>query len=84
MQWALFEADLDPARRSEQRGLRRLYPSEVKLPQDAADQPLDSIVMVHQIRTISKARLRRQLGLLGDLALRQALRDALREHLDLD
>jgi len=43
---------------------RRLYPSEVLLPQGKAGQPLDSIIMAHQIRTISKQRLK---GLLGYL-----------------
>ena len=37
---------------------RRLYPSEVFLPQGKAGQPLDSIIMAHQIRTISKERLK--------------------------
>jgi mRNA interferase MazF len=50
---------------------RRLYPSEVWLPSGAAGQPVDSIVMAHQVRTISKQRL-------GNVI------DALREHFDLD
>jgi mRNA interferase MazF len=62
---------------------RRLYPSEVFLPQGAAGQALDSIVMAHQIRTISKQRLRRTVGHLNDPALRDAVRAALQEHLDL-
>lgn len=33
---------------------RRLYPSEVLLPKGRAGQPLDSIIMAHQVRTISK------------------------------
>ncbi len=37
---------------------RRLYPSEVLLPKQVAGQPFDSIVMAHQIRTISKSRLK--------------------------
>jgi mRNA interferase MazF len=111
LQWAVIEADLDPVRGSEQRGVRpvlvvsnegfnqaisnvtvlpltstrrRLYPSEVLLPKGVAGQPLDSIVMAHQVRTISKERLRRPLGYLQDSVLRETVRDAVREHLDLD
>ena len=111
LQWAVVEADLNPARGSEQRGVRpvlvvsneafnqavsnvtalpltstrrQLYPSEVFLPSGAAGQPLDSIVMAHQVRTITKARLGRIYGTLDDLALRNAVQQALREHFDLD
>jgi mRNA interferase MazF len=62
---------------------RRLYPSEVILHAGAAGQPLDSIVMAHQVRTISKQRLLRQIGRLDDEALREAIREAIRDHFDL-
>ena len=63
---------------------RRLYPSEVFLPQGEAGQPLDSIVMAHQIRTISKQRLSGLLGHLENPQLRQEVCEAIREHLVLD
>jgi mRNA interferase MazF len=63
---------------------RRLYPSEVLLPRGVAGQPLDSIVMAHQVRTVSKVRLRNRLGYLEDPPLREAVEDAIREHFDLD
>ena len=63
---------------------RRLYPSEVLLPKGKAGQPLDSIIMAHQIRTISKQRLKGLLGYLEDHQLRQQVREAIKEHLDLD
>ncbi len=63
---------------------RRLYPSEVLLPKGKAGQPLDSIIMAHQVRTISKQRLRGLLGYLQDLDLRHEVREAIKEHLDLD
>lgn len=63
---------------------RSLYPSEVRLSKNAAGQPADSIVMAHQIRTISKDRLGRVIGQLDDPRLQDAVRDAIREHLDLD
>ncbi len=111
LQWAVIEADLDPVRGSEQKGLRpvlvvsnevfnqvmpnvtvlpltsthrRLYPYEILLPKGAAGQPLDSIAMAHQIRTISKERLRRVYGYLEDESRREAVRQAIRDHLDLE
>ena len=63
---------------------RRLYPSEVLLPKGKAGQKLDSIVMAHQVRTISKQRLRSVLGHLEDPTLRQAVQEAIKEHLDLE
>ncbi|SRR6266513_2445159 len=62
---------------------RRLYPSEVFLPKRVAGQPLDSIVMAHQIRTIAKQRVSGLLGYLTDPSLRQQIHQALREHLAL-
>ena len=63
---------------------RRLYPSEVFLPQGKAGQPLDSIIMAHQIRTISKQRLKGLLGYLEDPKIRDEVCAAIKEHLDLD
>lgn len=63
---------------------RRLYPSEVFLPHGLAGQPLDSIVMAHQVRTVSKARLGAQIGSLEDVALREAIMEAIRQHFDVD
>ena len=63
---------------------RRLYPSEVLLPSKVAGQPLDSIVMAHQIRTISKQRLGKVLGHLNDTTLRSEISEAMKEHLDID
>jgi len=63
---------------------RRLYPSEVLLPRGKAGQPLDSIIMAHQIRTISKQRLKGLLGQLEDSQLRREVCEAIKDHLDLD
>lgn len=63
--------------------VRRRYPSEVLLPRSMAGQPLDSIVMAHQVRTISQRRLIRQVGFLADRSLREAIRRAINDHLDL-
>ena len=63
---------------------RRLYPSEILLPERKAGQPLESIVMAHQIRTISKQRLGRLLGYLDDAQLRHEIHQAIKEHLDME
>jgi mRNA interferase MazF len=63
---------------------RRLYPSEILLPKGKAGQPLDSIIMGHQIRTISKQRLGRLLGYLDDTQLQYEVFIAIKEHLDME
>ncbi|MBC8275901.1 MAG: type II toxin-antitoxin system PemK/MazF family toxin [Chloroflexi bacterium] len=63
---------------------RRLYPSEVSLPHGKAGQPLDSIIMAHQIRTISKQRLEGLLGYLKDPQIRDEVCTAIKEHLGID
>jgi mRNA interferase MazF len=110
-QWAVFEANLDPAAGSEQKGKRPvlivsneefnqampvvtvlpltstrrpLYPSEVRLAEGRAGQPLESIILSHQIRTISKQRLGQLLGYLEDRSLQDLVKQAMQEHLDLD
>jgi len=63
---------------------RRLYPSEVLLPSGHAGLTHDSIAMAHQIRTISKERLRDVWGHVDELSLRQAVLEAIKEHFDLE
>ena len=110
-QWAVIEANLDPAVGAEQKGVRpvlivsneeynqtisnvtilpltstqrHLYPSEVLLSKGKAGQPLDSIIMAHQIRTLSKQRLGRLLGYLDDSRIRHEVHKAIKEHLDIE
>ena len=63
---------------------RRLYPSEAFLPGGKAGQPLDSIIMAHQIRTISKQKLAGLLGYLEDIEFQTAVSTAIKDHLELD
>jgi mRNA interferase MazF len=63
---------------------RRLYPAEVFLPEGKAGQPADSIIMAHQIRTISKQRIGKLLGYLDDVQLQHEVHQALREHLNME
>jgi mRNA interferase MazF len=62
---------------------RRLYPSEVLLPQGEGGLRHDSIAMAHQIRTIAKERLGDVWGRLDEPSLRRAIQEAIKEHLDL-
>jgi mRNA interferase MazF len=63
---------------------RQLYPSEILLPEGKASQSLESIVMAHQIRTISKQRLGKLFGFLNDTQLQSAIHQAVKEHLDME
>ena len=63
---------------------RRVYPNEALLPAGTAKLKRDSIAMAHQIRTLSKARLRSRVGVIDDRDIRDAVRAALEVQLDLD
>jgi len=63
---------------------RRVYSTEVLLPAGAAGQPHESVIMAHQVRTISSSRLGELYGELDDPGLREAVRRALRLYLDVE
>lgn len=52
---------------------RQIYPNEVLLPKGTAGLPEDSIVMAHQIRTISKTRLKDLYGTIQNKPLRESI-----------
>lgn len=54
---------------------------EVVIPARLAGNPVESIVMPYQIRTIDKARLLEPLGRVADAAVRRAIEDRIIEHL---
>ncbi|MEA1912328.1 MAG: type II toxin-antitoxin system PemK/MazF family toxin [candidate division WOR-3 bacterium] len=62
---------------------RKVYPTEVLLKKDTAGLKKDSIVMAHQIRTISKERLVKRIGFIRDEILRNKIREAVKIQLDL-
>ena len=62
---------------------RRIYPNEVLLAAGEAGQPQDSVVLAHQVRTISKGRLGAPYGVVESEAIRERIRAAFRIHLDL-
>ena len=62
---------------------RRIYPNEVLLKQGVAGLDTDSIILAHQIRTISKQRLLNCRGTITEETLQTMINDALRVHLNL-
>ena len=62
---------------------RREYPNEVALPAGTAGLAVESLVLAHQIRTLSKERIGAPLGHVDDPIWQKRVRDALRFHLDL-
>jgi mRNA interferase MazF len=65
---------------------RVIYPNEVLLrSNEIPDTGLktDSIILAHQIRTISKERLVNHMGNIDDLQIRNRVNEALRLHLNL-
>jgi len=62
---------------------RRIYSTEVFLPSGTGGLMNDSLVLAHQIRTISVARLRKRYGSLDDQALQEKVYQALRVFLNL-
>lgn len=62
---------------------RKVYPNEVLLKKGTGSLSQDSIVLAHQIRTISKQRLQDSIGSVNDYDIREAINEALRVHLNL-
>ncbi len=62
---------------------RRIYSTEVLLPEGMAGLRADSLAMAHQVRTLSKGRLGSRLGDLTGIELRQKVKHALSLYLDL-
>jgi len=62
---------------------RKVYPNEVLLPKEATGLSHQSLALVHQIRTISKGRLGKIVGIIKEMELVEAINKALRIHLNL-
>lgn len=63
---------------------RKAYSFEVALPAGAVSRGVTSIVMPHQIRTISRHRLLERMGRVDDPDLQRAIEDRLLEHLGIE
>ncbi len=62
---------------------RRVYPTEVLLPSEVTGLPAASLLLAHQVRTISSRRLSARLGAVTDSTLRRQVVAALQLWLDL-
>lgn len=62
---------------------RRIYPNEALLNKRSGGLDSESIVLAHQIRTISKERFVTQLGTIDDTAMQKSIAEAMRVHLNL-
>lgn len=60
---------------------RRVYEFEVLLPAEVVGTGFESIVMAHQIRTVSKLRLLERIGILSDQDRRLDIENRVLEHL---
>lgn len=62
---------------------RRVYPNEAMLEKGVAGLEARSLALAHQIRTISKERLVTRIGVVTEEAVRGAVVDALKVHLNI-
>ena len=62
---------------------RRVYPNETLLHEGTGNISMDSIVLAHQIRTISKQRLGNAVGKIDNPRVQASITSALRIHLNL-
>lgn len=58
----------------------RVYPTEVFLSKESSGLPKDSVIMVHQVRTIDKVRIGKLCGWISDIAIRGRVDDVVREY----
>ena len=62
---------------------RKVYPNEALVKKGTGGLDVDSIILAHQIRTISKQRIQSRLGDVTDQSLQTAINAALRVHLNI-
>ena len=62
---------------------RHVYPNEALAKKGAGGLDADSLILAHQIRTISKQRIQNRIGDLSDQGLQSVINDALRVHLNI-
>lgn len=63
---------------------RKIYPNEILLSKGVGRLPRSSIVLAHQVRTISKDRLVGLYGFILDEAIRAQVLEALRVHFSME
>ncbi len=60
---------------------RKIYPNEIMLPAGRYGLDEESIVLAHQIRTVSKDRIKRRVGLVSEETEQEECLEAVRVHL---
>ena len=60
----------------------RVYPTEVFLSKELSGLPKDSVIMVHQVRTIDKVRIGKLCGWIDDISMRERINDVVREYFE--
>lgn len=63
---------------------RRIYPGELLIQKGGENLDVDSLILAHQIRTISKKRLGKLIGILNNEEARKGIEAAIKMHLDLE
>lgn len=64
---------------------RKIYPNEVLIKTEHSKETgltSDSIILAHQLRTISKKRLMNNIGIIDDTEIRNKVNEALKIHLN--
>lgn len=61
-----------------------VYPTEFYLPLEKTMLPKNSVAMIHQIRTISKERLRNQCGSIDDDKIKHGINIVMKKYFELD
>ncbi|MBF0273777.1 MAG: type II toxin-antitoxin system PemK/MazF family toxin [Nitrospinae bacterium] len=62
---------------------RRIYPNEILLQKGTGKLSTNSLILAHQIRTISKKRLEKDIGYISNELDRLEINEALKVHLNL-
>lgn len=61
----------------------RIYPTEVFLPAEKTGLAKNSVVMIHQVRTVSKLRFDSKCGALQDTSIKEEINCVLRRYFEL-
>lgn len=61
----------------------RVYPTEVLLKAEMSGLQVSSVVMVHQVRTVSKLRIGKKCGAVEDAKSKAEIEDAIRDYFEL-
>jgi len=65
------------------KGTEKIYPTEIFLPVNISGLTKDSVAMVHQIRTISKSRLRNKISTITDISYQEKIKETIRNYFEL-